>query len=218
MIRSAFFITLIITLPVPMGTATEDKVADVRIELRTESPVWVGQTVSFDIELMSSTLFAGTAHFELPTIPGAFLMKVPGSPVVGSETIDGETWSIQRHGFRFYPHRAGESEIPPIPVRFSVAPAGGKPPELQRFETTAISVEAKMPSGAETQSLLISTNGLAVKQTWSPGAAQERKCSCPSETFTRKIELVAEDVRGWRAGNSLSEKLGNVALPKRPSY
>ena len=76
------------------------EVARVKNELNTESPVWVGQQVSFFVELMSSTFFSGTPHFDVPEVPGAFIIKDEGRPVMGSEGIEGETWSTQRHHFR----------------------------------------------------------------------------------------------------------------------
>ena len=102
---------LLITLWVlcSVSTLTADEVARVRTELDAESPLWVGQQVPFHVDLMSSTFFSGTPKFDLPEISGAFVMKVEGRPVISTEQVDGESWSVQRHRFSIYPHQPGKS-------------------------------------------------------------------------------------------------------------
>ncbi|MGI9518556.1 MAG: BatD family protein [Pirellulaceae bacterium] len=177
--------------------ATAQDVARVRTELVSESPVWVGQRTTFMIELMSATLFSGTARFDLPEIPGLIIMKVAGSPSVSSDRIDGDTWSIQTHRFSVFAHRPGNYEIPEFPVRFSVAPAFGKPPEEQNLASQPFSFEARMPPGAEGLSLLISTENLQVEETWQPPVTDDGKIQLEvGDAINRTITLQATDVPG----------------------
>ena len=174
-----------------------EEVAQVRTRLASESPSWVGQKVSLTIDLMSSTFFSGTPSFDIPEIPGVIILKVAGSPVVGSETIDGESWSIQQHSFSIYAHRAGRITIPSFPVRFSVAPAFGKPPELQRLTTDPVSFEAKLPPGAEGLSLLIATSELVVDDQWDPAIPDDNKIGLEvGDAIERRISLRANEVPG----------------------
>ena len=56
-------------------------VARVRMQWKTDSPAWVAQKMSFEIDLMSATFFSGTPRFDLPEIPGAVVMKAEGRHV-----------------------------------------------------------------------------------------------------------------------------------------
>ena len=195
----------------------QEKIADVRNGLDDESPVWVGQAVRFHIELMSSTFFSGTARFDIPQIPGCYVMKDAGSPVVSSETIESETWSVQRHGFRIYPQQVGKIEIPRFKVRFSVAPAFGKPPELQTLETEPLTFESRMPSGAENQSILITTEQLTASEKWDPNPQDQAVELEVGGAITRSIEIAALDIPGMALPEiSFPEIEGLSRYPKQP--
>lgn len=175
----------------------EKDIARIRTGLITPSPAWVAQEVSFYVELMSATLFSGTPRFDLPEIAGVIVMKVEGSPVLNTERINGETWSIQRHEFRVYAHRQGRITIPPFQVRFSVAPAFGTPPEQQQMMTDEISFEARMPPGAAGVPLLVSTSDLEVVEKWDPSLDQDRALRLQvGDAIRREISMRAADVPG----------------------
>lgn len=193
-----------------------DEVARVKNELKTEPPVWVGQEVSFFVELMSSTFFSGTPHFDIPDVPGAFIMKDEGRPVMGTQRVDGQTWSTQRHHFRVFPHRAGEFTIPAFPIRFDVAPGFGKPPESQSLNTEALTFEARSPPGAEGLSLLISTSNLEVKEDWSPAVSDAVLKLEVGDAVARKITLLAQDVPGMALPTiTMPEPEGMSAYPAK---
>jgi len=195
-----------------------DEVGRVRAELATESPQWVGQKVAFHVDLMSSTFFSGAPRFDLPEIPGAFLMKDGGRPVVSTEQVDGESWSIQRHDFSIYPQQSGTFTIPPFLIRFSVAPASGKPAEEQRLKSPPLNFEARLPPGAEGLSLLISTAELDVDEVWSPPIAADRALDLEvDDAITRKITVRAKDVPGMALPEIvIPEPVGAAAYPKQP--
>ncbi len=193
-------------------------VARVRTELTTESPVWVGQRTTFVVDLLSATLFSGTASFDVPEVPGLIIMKVAGSPSIGSEKIEGDTWSVQTHRFSVFAHRPGNYEIPEFAVRFSVAPAFGKPPEEQVLSSQAFSFEARMPPGAEGLSLLISTEDLQVTEIWQPSIPDDAKIQLEvGDAIARKVTMQASDVPGMALPPiSFPQPEGLAAYPVAP--
>lgn len=215
------WIVAIAWLQVAMGLnkGAADEIAQVRTKLVSEPAAWVGQQVRFDIELMSSTFFSGSANFDLPKVSGLVLVKSNGSPVVASETNGGETWSIQRHSFSAYAHRPGEFVIPAFPVRFSVAAAFGQPPLEQRFETQTIKFEVNLPPGAEGLSLLISTGHLKVEETWKPEIPTKGVLELDvGDAITRTILLRASDVPGMALPSiPLSAPDGISVYPGQPA-
>ena len=152
-------------LMVLVGLASPATAADsakVRSRLKTDQSVWVGQRVGFHVDLLSATFFSGTPKFSLPSLPGAVLLKIEARPVLSTEQIDGDTYSVQRHTFAVFPQKPGQMLIPAFQVQFAVAPAFGQPPVEQTLMTTQLRVEADMPPGAEAVSMLISTTDLHI--------------------------------------------------------
>lgn len=183
-----------------LATADEsdsDDVSRIRNKLADESKIWVGQKVTFQVDLLARSFFSGTAVFDLPRIPGAIVMKAEGSPVVSSENIEGQNWNIQTHSFYVYPQRPGGFEIPSFPVRFSVTSEPGKPATSQRQKTEPMAFAANMPPGAEGQSLLISTSELVVEEEWKPPISDNGAMDLTvGDAVERKITLRARDVPG----------------------
>lgn len=193
-------------------------VAGIRNELKKDS-AWVGEKVEFHIELLSASFFSGTARFELPEIPGAIVMKEKGSPIVSSEPVDEETWSVQRHSFMIYAHRPGPVEIPSFPVRFSVSTGIGKPANVQRLNTKPMRFEAKLPPGAEGISVLISTSKLTATQQWSTTPNPKDSVELQvGDAISRKITLSALEVPGMALPRiPFPEIEGLAGYPKAPA-
>jgi hypothetical protein len=185
---------LLATLSIPANGAERAKV---RVALDTALPVWVGQQVAFHVDLLSPTFFSGTPAFDLPNLPGAVLMKVDERPTLGTEEIAGVTYSLQRHAFVLFPQRAGTLIVPAFQARFAVAPAYDKPPVAQHLMLDPLTVEVKMPPGAEALSMLISTTDLTVDDQWSPALSDDRTVKLKvGDALTRTLKRRATDVPG----------------------
>lgn len=128
---------------------------------------WTGEAVPLIITLYSPGPFSGTAAFDLPELPQTVFVKT-GSPLVGSEDADGESYLTQRHEFTLYTQRSGEIEIPAFRIRFSgkktftsdAVSTEGFTPELQ--------FESKRPLGSESMGVVISATSMKIEQTWRP--------------------------------------------------
>jgi hypothetical protein len=144
------------------------------------------------VELLTATTFASAPLFELPKIPGAILMQLEERPTLGTEKIDGESYTLQRHELSLFVMRPGVAQIPPFTVRFESPPRYGEKPIEYRTTTPALQVEARMPPGAENLSGLIATHELQVHQTWHP----QLQTAHVGDAFTRTVTLTAPDVPG----------------------
>lgn len=159
----------------------------------TKESVWVGQRTTVIVELLSETFFSGPTTFSLPNIPGAVFYKPEERALVSSKNIAGQTYSVQRHEFSFYPQLTGDFKIPAFKVRFGVAGKPGKPTTQYSELTKLLSLSAKMPPGAEHLSVLISTSNLKVSESWNPPVSDSVKVG---DAFKRTITFRAADIPG----------------------
>jgi hypothetical protein len=95
-------------------------------------------------------------------------MQLEERPVLGSEEIDGESYTVQRHELALFIMRPGVAQVPPFTVRFESPPGVGEQPLEHRLTTPALQVEARMPPGTEHLPGLIASPGLRVDQVWQP--------------------------------------------------
>ena len=90
----------------------------VRSSLAKQDEMWVGQRITIVVELLVPGYFSGAPSFDLPGLKGMLLIPPSGSPVVGSEQIDGISYTVQRYALAVFSRRAGEQTVPAFPVRF----------------------------------------------------------------------------------------------------
>ena len=152
---------------------------------------WVGQRVTVYVDLLAPGSFVGTASFELPSIPGALLMKI-GSPVTSSREIEGKSWFVQTHEFALFSQKAGLLELPAFPVSFSRLEGFVGEATDVKAQTSRVSIEIQRPPGSERIGFLVTTESLDVTETWSPspGSAQV------GATFKRTIIQRASNLPG----------------------
>ena len=161
-----------------------------RASIAKPGPVLVGEHVTMIVELLTVTTFASAPVFELPKISGALLMQIEERPILGTEEVDGESYTVQRHELALFVMRPGVALIPPFTVRFESPPHFGEKPLEYRLTTPALQVEARMPPGAENLPGLIAARELTVDQTWYPQPQKARV----GDAFTRTVTLTAPDV------------------------
>jgi hypothetical protein len=183
-----------------------------RASVAKPGPVLVGEHVTIIVELLTVTTFASAPAFEFPKIPGALLMKPEERPVLGTEEIDGESYTVQRHELALFVMRPGVAQIPPFIVRFESPPRFGEKPVEHRLTTPALQVEARMPPGAEDLPGLIAARELRVDQTWHPQPQKARV----GDAFTRTVTLTAPDVPGMVFPPLPLDKADGLAVYTKP--
>lgn len=165
--------------------------AKVRTSLATKGDLWVGQRVTLVVELLAPGFFSGTPSFDMPDPQGLVLIPPRGSPTIGTETIDGISYTVQRHELFVFPRRAGEQIIPSLTVRF-----GFKRQPLDKdvvaatVKTEAVKFTAKPPPGAEKLGSIISARNLTAVESWKPEPGKAKA----GDAFTRTITFAAPDV------------------------
>lgn len=182
------FIGLVVDQVTLDVAAAEVKPAAVRVD---EPKAWVGQRVSFFVELRAAGSFAGAANFDLPQLPGVLVIKI-GSPVVGSKQIEGASWFVQTHEFALFSQREGTLTVPEFQARFSRRDDFIGPINDVQATCPSFQLEIERPPGSEDVAFLITTESLDVSETWepTPGIAEV------GSVFKRTIVQRAEQVPG----------------------
>lgn len=164
----------------------------VRSTVSTPAPIWTGQRVELAIDLIAPGYFSGSPVFELPSPADMLLVPPAGSPVVGSETINGQSYITQRHIVTFYPRRPGAFEIPGFAIRFAIKPDPlAHDPLPQSVLTTAVRIEAKQPPGLPADGMTLTSTDLTVEESWKPVPKQDAK---PGDAYVRTIIWKASDL------------------------
>jgi len=184
---------LVMFLVFSTGTLAQDP--RVRVSLKDDQAVWVGQQMVLVVELLAPGYFASAAAFDLPEPAGVLLMPPQNHPVVGNETIDGTLYTVQRHELPAWAMRADAGAIPAFTVRFSY-----KEQPLDKDETpatvttTEIPVTVKTPPGAEGLGTVISARNLDIRDVWDPTPGTEPVKA--GTAYKRSITFTAPGVPG----------------------
>lgn len=128
---------------------------------------WTGEGVPLIITLYSPGPFSGTASFDLPQLPQTVLVRA-GSPLVGSESVDGESYMTQRHEFTLFTQRSGRIVIPPFAVRFTAKKTFTSDPAAVEDATPELHFQSNRPTGTEKLGTVVAVMEMKATQTWLP--------------------------------------------------
>lgn len=157
--------TMLLLLIVFAGTPANG-FEPVRAELG-KTTAWTGEPVPLIVTLYSPATFSGTASFDLPDLPQTAFVK-RGSPLVGSENVDDESYATQRHEFMVYTQRSGEIRIPAFRVRYSGKKSFTGEAEPMQGSTAELQFESKRPPGTDSMQIVVSAVAMDVEQAWEP--------------------------------------------------
>lgn len=185
---------------------------EVRVSANPEDEAWVGERVSIFVEVLTPSGATGSPRFDVPELDTAILYRLPGSPTLGSEQIDGTEFVSRRYRFVLYPRRAGTLEVPPIGVRVPVQ--GDDPSEVRVSTPSALAFDIRQPPGTAPESAVVTSPDFSVTQTWS---ATDGAGLRVGDAIERTVSATARDVIGiaippaWRG-----EVPGTRVYPSRP--
>ena len=162
MIRMA---SLVLVLALRDGVAEQKTV---RAEI-VKDTAWTGEPVPLVITLYSPGPFSGTASFDLPELPRTAILR-GGSPLVGSEQVDGESYFTQRHELTVYTQNAGEIVIPAFRVRFSGKTTFMSDPKPMEGFTPELRFRSKRPPETDKLGVVVAATEMEVTQTWRPAS------------------------------------------------
>lgn len=175
---------LFILLSCPSASAV-----DVVLSKLEREEAWAGEGVPLIITLYSPGPFSGTASFDLPELPQTVFVKV-GSPLVGSEEVDGESYITQRHEFNIYTQQSGEIVIPAFSIRFSGKKTFTSDPEPMEGSTQEMRFQSMRPPGTESMGVVISVSEMKIEQAWQPELTTEIDAG---DVIQRTITRTADD-------------------------
>jgi hypothetical protein len=185
----------------------------VRASIGTQGDLWVGQRITLVVDLLAPGYFSGVAAFDLPNPPGLLLTPPEGSPVVSSETIDGTSYTVQRHELAVFARHAGAQTIPPFTVRFRFKRNPlDKETIAAAVKTEPVTFNAKLPPGAEKLGSLISARNLKVEEAWTPEPDKAKA----GDAFTRTITFTAPDVPAMALPPFPAEKIEGLGIYPKP--
>lgn len=156
-----------------------------------DKKAWTGERVTFYVDIRVSGSFGGATTFSLPEVPGTIILRV-GNADVSSKEIDGDEWFVQSHEFSLFSQTTGKVKLPEFPVRYGTRDGFTGPVTEVEGEVPSVEVEIVRPPGTEGMGFLITTDSLAVSETWDPKPGEAKVGSL----FKRTIRQEADQVLG----------------------
>jgi hypothetical protein len=199
LIRLAYQLALCMALMLQAGSglASTGLQAEIRFEAGHEGTAWVGQEIELYLDLWSDGFRFGDQLYVLPEVIGAYLLQADSSTVKVTENRAGVQWQGLRYTFFLYPQRAGRVEVPPFDVTFSVAAGFGSEPSFFEFRTPEVSIEARLPPGADAGALVVTTTSFEMASNWTPGLPDEGPAELKvGDAITLEVRRSAQDVPG----------------------
>ncbi|HEY7119569.1 MAG TPA: hypothetical protein VH475_23455 [Tepidisphaeraceae bacterium] len=179
---------LLVLLP---GFAADAQQPRIRAALATQGDCWVGQRLTLVVELLVPGFFSGAPAFDLPDPQGLILVPPTQRPTLGTEVIDGTSYTVQRHELSVLARRGGAQTIPPLTVRFHFKRQPlDKDAVPATLSTAPLTFTARMPPGAEHLGSIISARDLTAVESWKPQPGKAKV----GDAFTRTISFAAPDV------------------------
>jgi hypothetical protein len=156
---------------------------------------WVGQRVVLSIDVLGKSGWAQIPAIRPPQVNGAYVMNTDSQGIRLQETIDGESYTGQRYALSLYPQRPGEIAVPPSEFDVTIRELGiGGNQTVHAMTTSAFTISAIVPPGAENVRGLISTRALEADQSWSlTGDVVEMNVG---DAIKRTISMEAADTSG----------------------
>lgn len=206
--------SLLLWLIVTSNACGATAVGKVETKLNAEGDIWVGQRVPLTIKILAPGFsIDGVPAIDIPEIPGLIVLKLPGPPGIGNETIDDTSYVTQLHEFALFPQRAAEFTLPAFTVRFASSAGFGMPVTSFSVKTRPLKFVSKLPPGAEKLQTIISTSSLTLQETWSP----DIRAAKVGDAVTRTVTMQAADVPGMEFPPLAWAPIEGVGVyPKRP--
>ncbi len=185
--------TLLSAMLLPLEVAAEEGgvQADVLISAQQDQDIWVGQQLTVNLDLKTTGFSFSDSYFNLPEVPGAFLMQTDTTTVKITETVNGQNWQILRFPLALYPQKAGRLVIPPIAVRFSTSAGFGRTSLPFEFHTKPLKLDINLPPGVNAGDWVISTTSFKLDYQWLPESGEARTGDAVTLTVKRRANEIS---------------------------
>jgi hypothetical protein len=177
--------------------ASTDLQGEIRLEAEREGATWLGRELELSLDIWSNGVSFGDQLFVLPEVKGAYLLQADSSTVKLSENRGGVQWQGLRYTLLLYPQRAGRLEVPSFEVRFSARAGYGTEPQIFNFQTPVKFIDARLPPGADTGGLLVTTSSFSMEASWTPSLPDDGPGQLKvGDAITLEVRRRAQDVPG----------------------
>ena len=192
--------------------ASDTQEPSVAIQQADNEAFFRGEKANFYIKLLSPSLFAGAPRFELPTLSIGLLYQVQARPVLGTETVDGWSYTSQLYEIWFFPQQSGEITIPAINVTFSISENGTKGEKQYSTKTAPFSFNVKPIPGVPDSEFIIVTDDFDSSQDWKPEVRQ----GIVGDAVIRTISMRAKNMAAIFLPDIDIPKISGVAIYRDP--
>lgn len=171
--------------------------ADLRFQPSREGPVWVGQQIELNLDVLSNGFSFSGQRFLLPDVEGAYLLQADSSTVNLSESLDGEAWQGLRYTILMYPQTRGVIEVPSFQVEFSVSSGYGSQPVSFQLGTPVLELEARLPPGVDSSGLVVTSTDFGMTYSWNRGVELDQPLQLKvGDALTLDVRRSADSVPG----------------------
>ncbi len=217
--RCALFVLLFVAFQ--NSHAGTEVSGEIRLQFAAEQPVWVGQQVTLNLDLLTTGFSFGDQQFLLPEVSGGFLLQTDTTTIKLTERRGGETWQVLRYPIAFFPQRAGRLEVPAFRVSYAASAGFDQPPQRFSFLTEPVSLEVARPPGVADDGLLVTSVEFDLRATWSPRlmpeADGEPATARLGDAITLEVTQSAADISGMvLPGLPVHRAPGLAAYPRAP--
>ncbi len=128
---------------------------------------------------------------------GGYLVQADSTTVKLNEKRGDSQWQGLRYSLLFYPQREGRLEVPPFDVQFSASAGFGTEPARFAFRTPPVTVDVRLPPGAERSGLLVTTGSFSMEASWTPQVPTDGALELKvGDSLALEVKRQAEDVPG----------------------
>lgn len=197
----------------PAAAAPVQPVGKVRAALAGNEPIWAGQKATLRVDLLAPGYFADAAVFDLPRIPGLLLLPPAGSPSVGSEDVDGITYTVQQHEVSIISLQPGPVTVPPFEIRFNFKRAPlDKDSVSGAVKTPAVQFTVKPVPGLPEGTAALTSADLAITESWKPEPPPTGTQVQTGSAFVRTLSWTASDLPGMAFPPLRAEKIRGLGI------
>lgn len=161
----------------------------VRTYLEPEGEYYVGQLVKYWVEITTPDTFVQAPRYPDLKIDGAIALMPEQLGVNFSSREKGKSIIGQRQRYAIIPQRTGELMIPALKITLATKDSSGAT-NAADLVTDSVTLETRLPPGAETVPQLVTTTSLIAQQTYS----QDSENLKVGDAVTRTIMLMADNM------------------------
>lgn len=164
--------------------------AEVHLVAANDGVPWAGEQVTLYLDLKTNDLSFADVFFDLPEVPGAFLLRTDSNTIKLGENRAGERWQGLRYPLALFAPRGGTVSVPAFEVRFKTSKGFGSEPTLHRLMTAPLTLTVREPPGVGADDIVVSSPGFELNYEWTlpPDPA------APGDALSLTIERRAESV------------------------